>query len=378
MARSAVLLTLCAVLAMVLAGPTGHYPGPHSPKGFSPPWGQPPWGQCNNRTMQIRKDFNKATPQERKEYTDAINCVMTFPSNLNGAINRYFDYATVHINLTQVVHLDGFFLVWHRMYVHLFEQDMRQNCGFRGPMLYWNWPATAADIDSTPIFNGDEYSMSGNGEYINAGPYQVGPNFTVPHGSGGGCVTSGPFANHIITMQPSIDPLFLLTGEPLPQTVFLKNESCLTRDLNSWVAQKFDNWTRLEDAINCPDQACLASELNGAFGGADFGLHGGAHFAVGPPESNIFVSVQDPIWWPLHTMLDNIYVQWQKRHPEIADQLYGTMTANNVPPSANATLDSWTPDWGYFGPSMQIKDLISTTAGPFCYDYEWEDGPYTE
>lgn len=76
MARFAVLVTLLAIFATVLGGPTGTFHG-HRPGGGGPP----PWG-CNSKTMQIRKDFNKATPQERKEYTDAINCVMTFPSNL--------------------------------------------------------------------------------------------------------------------------------------------------------------------------------------------------------------------------------------------------------------------------------------------------------
>ena len=73
-----------------------------------------------------------------------------------------------------------------------------------------------------------------------------------------------------------------------------------------------------------------------------------------------------------------MYVQWQKAHPDIYDQMFGTMTANNVPPSANVTLDTMEPDWGYLHESMPVKDLISTTAGPFCYDYDFEPGPYTE
>lgn len=47
------------------------------------------------------------------------------------------------------------------------------------------------------------------------------------------------------------------------------------------------------------------------------------------------------------------------------------MTANNVPPSANVTLDSVEPGWGYFeGETLLVSDLISTTAGPFCYRYD--------
>ena len=279
----------------------------------------------------------------------------------------------MHINETQTVHLSGFFLAWHRMFLHVFEQDLKDKCGFTGTMPYWNWPATADSLETQPIFNGDEYSMSGNGLYVDQGPYQVGPNFTLPHGTGGGCVTTGPFAGMNYTMQP-IDSLLLLQSGPLPPNAFSYNSTCLTRDLNTPVAQATLNWTDFATAMTAPNQKAFSDALNGVFGGGSLGLHSGAHFAIGPPLSNIFVSVQDPIWWPLHTMLDNTWVQWQKLHPDIYDQIYGTETANNVPPSANVTLDTWLPEWGYFHETLQMKDLMSTTAGPFCYEYDWEYG----
>ena len=79
----------------------------------------------------------------------------------------------------------------------------------------------------------------------------------------------------------------------------------------------------------------------------------------------------DPIWWPLHTFLDNIYTSWQIRHPDIANVTYGTETAVNLPPSANVTLNTIEPDWGYFQMDpIAAGELISTTSGPFCYRYD--------
>ena len=87
---------------------------------------------------------------------------------------------------------------------------------------------------------------------------------------------------------------------------------------------------------------------------------------------SIHVSAQDPIWYPLHTMIDHVYTSWQANYPDLAYQLDGsTGTALNTPPSDVVTLDTIEPDWGYFQEaSIPVRDLMSTTAGPFCYQYD--------
>lgn len=331
---------------------------------------------CTPDKVQIRRDFEKLSLHERKAFTDAINCMRDQPSSLDqqkysAAINRFFDYAVIHTERANVAHLSGFFLTWHRYFVHLFEKDLQEKCGWKGTMPYWNWPSTAGRLDSSPIFDGSAYSMSGNGKFIDQGPYQLGPTFSLPHGSGGGCIQGGPFEGMNSTMAV-IPSNLLSTGAPLPPNTFVKNETCLTRDLNNPVSAMLLNQTAYDLAIASPNQAAFSAALNGVFGGGALGLHSGAHFSVGPPFSSIFVSPQDPIWYPAHTFLDVMYSEWQKAHPEIADQLFGTMTATNTPPSANVTLDDVIPDVGYFDMyPPTVRELISTTAGPFCYEYEF-------
>lgn len=315
-------------------------------------------------------------PADRKAFTDAINCLRSKPSNLDqkkypAAINRYFDWAVLHVEQTPYVHLSGYFLAWHRMYIHLFQQDLKQQCGYKGAMPYWNWPATADNLAGANIFNGDQYSMSGDGAFTNNDPYVLGPGFSIPHGSGGGCIKSGPFQGMTYTMPP-IDINFLINGSGVPAYAYEKHESCLTRDLNVFAAQTWLNYTAVQVAVETPSRAGFDAALNGVFGGGALGIHSGAHFAVGPPASNIFVSAQDPIWYPLHTMLDRTYVSWQARNPSIANDTFGTMTAVNAPPSANVTLDSVIPGFSYFdgGKTWTIRDLLSTTGGPLCYVYD--------
>jgi len=54
---------------------------------------------------------------------------------------------------------------------------------------YWDWGRWAQDPENSPIFDGSDTSLSGNGEYI---PGHRGSG-VVPAGNGGGCVKTGPF-----------------------------------------------------------------------------------------------------------------------------------------------------------------------------------------
>jgi tyrosinase len=335
-------------------------------------WG---WPECTAENIRTRVDFASMEPCDRKAYTDAVRCLMEQPSQLDptiypAAINKYFDYAVVHVNRTALVHLSGFFSTWHRYFLWLYEEDLRQTCGYTGAFPYWNFAATADDIHNNPVFDGSEFSMSGDGLPNNTGPIVLGPALTIPHGTGGGCVYSGPFANMTTTLA-LIDPSVLLEGTPLSPTAFDLSPGCLVRDLNAYVAQTYTNWTELISAVYSPSASDFEYQLNGVIGSSSLGIHSGAHFEIGGQMDSIHVSPQDPIWYPLHTMIDLVYTSWQIQNPQIASTLSGTGTALNIPPSPNVTLDTIEPDWGYFqlGP-IQVSELVSTTSGPFCYQYD--------
>ena len=329
---------------------------------------------CTPEKVQQRVEYNTMPEWERKAFTDSILCLMDQPSQLDqtqypAAINRYFDYAVVHVSRTQNVHLSGFFLTWHRMFLHLFEQDLRTTCGYAGRWPYWNFAATAGSLESSPILDGSDFSLSGNGEYNDTGPIQLGPSLSIPHGSGGGCVTSGPFANLEVPLA-FIDPNALQTGT-LPADAFAYQPSCLRRDLNDYVATTYANWAEVVAATHSSDAAALELALNGVIGSASLGVHSGAHFEVGGQMNSIHISASDPIWFPLHTFIDVIYDSWQRNNPSVFDDLYGTETALNVPPTPNVTLDTIEPDWGYFYTQpTAVRDLLNITSGPFCYEYD--------
>lgn len=182
-------------------------------------WGN--WCTPEQQQKNMRVSFASMSQDQRKAYTDAVNCIHSQPSNLDpaqfpAAVNKYQDYAVTHVNRTSQVHLSGYFLTWHRYYLQLFEQDLRSTCGYTGPFPYWDFGATAdqGNLVTSAVFDGSAYSLSGNGAPNGTAPIALGPSLVVPHGTGGGCVTSGPFADWTLTIGVSIHDL-LINGSQL-------------------------------------------------------------------------------------------------------------------------------------------------------------------
>ena len=343
--------------------------------GVASPHGAKTDGECcTPETMQVRKAWATLDTPTKLSYTRAVNCIMNQPSQLDptvypGATNKFQDYAAIHIARSLNIHVSGFFLTWHRYYLQLWLNDLQHTCGYTGPLPYWDWPFTANDLTGSQVFNGLSTSISGDGVYNDTGPIVLGPNFSLPHGSGGGCVTTGPFANYETTFAP-VPITVALSGGPLPANTFDYSPACLTRDLNTYVAQTFTTQAQADAAVAAPDIETFQALINGNVTAGNLGLHLGAHFTVGGTASNLFVSPQDPIWYLLHGYLDKLYTEWQLKNPSAARGVSGTETFQNTPPSANVTADSCLPDWGYFSGSLPLYELLDTTSGPLCYRYE--------
>lgn len=57
------------------------------------------------------------------------------------------------------------------------------------------------------------------------------------------------------------------------------------------------------------------------------------------------------------------------RYSQLDNGTYGHITWANSPASRLTELDDII-DMGYAGPSVRIRDVMSTTSGPLCYFYE--------
>ncbi|KAG9230699.1 putative tyrosinase [Amylocarpus encephaloides] len=301
---------------------------------------------------------------------------ITDPALVPGAKSRYDDFLYTHINQTLSIHGTGNFLFWHRYFTWTYENALREECGYTGYQPYWNWGKWAADPLSSPIFDGGEYSMSGNGEYAPHGCTQALPtglNCVPDDGTGGGCVTTGPFKDMTVNLGPVSPTLSLTTANSTVTandgTVY--NPRCLRRAVSSWVSTRYTSDKNVTDLITDKNNiADFQTTMQGNFATGEYGVHTGGHFTIGgDPGGDIFTSPGDPTFYLHHAQIDRAWWIWQNQDPAGRRNVVGdTITLNNNPASRDATLDDLV-NLGVNAPDITLRNLASTTAGTFCYIY---------
>jgi tyrosinase len=269
---------------------------------------------------------------ERASYIAAVHCLhnnttfITPPAQIPGVRNRYDDFVGGHMVVTQFVHNSGFFLPFHRFYLHLYETALRDECGYAGAQPYWDWTLSYTDPRKATVFDGSPWSMGGNGAYVpGREPVTiVAPGFTktIPPATGGGCVESGPFTADKFVMN-----LGPVSFEPSgPDGGFGYNPRCVVRDLSPELAG-FTRPTNVTAVLGCGDLACFNNELDDPL----FGVHGSGHFQVGGIQLDVFASPSDPIFWLHHAQVDRLWTIWQNLGDpqDRTYQVWGTQTSGN-------------------------------------------------
>ncbi|KAL6706425.1 hypothetical protein ACN47E_005531 [Coniothyrium glycines] len=337
---------------------------------------------CNKDTVAVRREFGDLTKDERKEYTRAVKCILGKPSKLSatkypGAKSRYDDFVVVHMNMTPSVHATANFMHWHRYYIWAYETALRTECDYKGYQPYWDW-AKYPDLVNSPIFNGDDYSMGGNGEPVgnHAGTNIAGVQ--VPGGPGGGCVTKGPFANltvHLGPLQPTIDPKLGIKANPRSDGLG-DNPRCLRRDVSNFFTK---DYLRPEDLLNHITTHTAIGKFQDTLqdpSARQFALHIGGHFSIwGDPGGDVYVSPAEPAFWLHHGQLDRHWWLWanyldQELQPRTSMYEGGTNWLNPNSARGKPTDLQWLDVAAPRGmDGIPSNQFFSTTAGPLCYVY---------
>ncbi|KAF2017739.1 Di-copper centre-containing protein [Aaosphaeria arxii CBS 175.79] len=336
---------------------------------------------CTKANVAVRKEYGDLTKDERTEYIRAVKCILQKPSKLPagkypGAKSRYDDFVVVHMNMTPSVHSTANFMHWHRYYIWAYETALRTECDYKGYQPYWNW-GKYADLTTSPIFNGDEWSLGGNGKSV---PHKGGfIGRQVPAGPGGGCVETGPFANltiHLGPLSPTMDPALKIPSNP-QRDGYGDNPRCLRRDVNNYFVG------------NSLKPANLASHItsNSAIGKFQdtlqndtpqmSAIHSSGHFSIwGDPGGDVYVSPAEPGFWLHHGQLDRHWWMWanylEKDLKTRASQYEGGTNWMNPNSAKGKPTDAqWLDVVAPTGKNgIASNQMFSTTAGPFCYVYE--------
>ncbi|KAK7911748.1 hypothetical protein PG985_014229 [Apiospora marii] len=319
-----------------------------------------------------REEMSK---EKRRDYIRAVHCLHSLPSKSDpawapAARTRYDDFVAIHMNMTMSVHGSGLFLTWHRYLVWAYEQALRNECGYQGYQPYWNYFSHADNIHESPVFDGSDTSMGGDGDFFeHDGALGGASMIKIPSGKGGGCISTGPFANWTANMGP-VRPGMQNMSAVADFTVY--NPRCLRRDLSSYVTS---TWFTTANLLNVTIGAASEThysywrEVQGRYPDGFLGLHTSGHYAMGADATDLYSSIQDPAFWLHHAMFDRLYWIWQVLHPAEAHKTAGTLTLSNNPPTRNATIDDLL-DMGILGQTRPIRELFDTLGGtPLCYSY---------
>ncbi|KAK3305190.1 uncharacterized protein B0T15DRAFT_555122 [Chaetomium strumarium] len=331
---------------------------------------------CTPENIRRRKEWPALTDDERRSFIASLHCINTLPAKTSpyhapGARTRYDDYIITHIDATDFVHASGLFLPFHRHLLHLFEHDLRSLCGYAGPMPYWDWTKSYLDPRKAEVFDGSDLSLGGNGLYIpgrKATTIELPGGFSldIPPATGGGCVTAGPFAAG--KWEIRLGPVGFHPQGPNGGRGY--NPRCLTRDLSPSFSRgtRPSAVTELMDVCG-DDLGCVNMEMD-APGGVPGGIHASGHWQIGLDGLDVYASPSDPAFWLHHAQLDRVWTMWQGQNlTKRTYQVWGTMTAANVPASPNVTLDTMV-EFGILDSPKPIRELVSPVGGKYCYIYE--------
>ncbi|KAL2060772.1 hypothetical protein VTL71DRAFT_9414 [Oculimacula yallundae] len=289
---------------------------------------------CTNPEKRV--EFRTLDAAAQTQYTNAVMCLSTKPSTLGLNTTLYDDFTYVHTHLNTIIHFVSMFLPWHRYFVQLYHNHLRE-CGYTGPMVYWDWTPDAVNTAESSIWKvvggngGEKTEKTGDQEWA--------------------CLTDGPFKN----LRPAY---YKTTYAP----------HCLSRDF-------FDGENRPGTMRGIGYNAEEIQLINNKATYAEFRTyvesvpHGSIHSAVGGQKGDMkpSSSTNDPLFFMHHTQVDRLWYLWQQGNPEarekeVKDQkLYpddGTI----------ATLGDVMPFLG-LAADIKVSEVMTTQNDLLCYTY---------
>ncbi|KAI1637324.1 Di-copper centre-containing protein [Biscogniauxia mediterranea] len=343
---------------------------------------------CTLETAVVRKEWSDMSETERQEYVAAVTCLMKLPPKSDqerfpGALSRYDDFVAYHMTHAMQLHDNYHLFGAHKYYVWLFEEALRNECGYTGHQPYMNYDRYSEDPINSPLLNGNASSLGGNGEPEPAykGVPQPGrtPNI-IASGGGGGCVTEGPFSDMVV----SLGPTSMSMGSNVPKNPRSdgtgSNLRCLRRDVNRNAAMGATA-DRAFSLIN--DNQEMDGFYNQLLGTPPpkndpypWGIHTAGHYiAAVDPGGDPMTSPGDPLFYFHHTSLDRLWWIWQMQDPE--KRLYAIPFVNGTMPMDMKYRRAPDPkdtivDMEWLGPAINLletHDQLGGNGGAFCYIY---------
>ncbi|KAI1851519.1 hypothetical protein JX266_002981 [Neoarthrinium moseri] len=284
----------------------------------------------------IHVEWHRASSSQRQGFIDAVKCLLNKPAsgNFPPATNRYEDLVRLHQEFMSDVHRNAKFLVWHRYYLWTFEQVLRDECGFAGPMVWWD-----ETLDSGRFGQSEVFSPS----YFGSLPAPAQNGNAV-------CVNDGAFAGLVLNIGPQ--------ESNRPHCLSRAGDEGLSAQINDDYVDLCNERTSFAEFANC----------------LEFGTHGLGHNAIGGRNgvmADVWASPSDPTFWLHHSFVDHTWELWQSLDAAIRTQIIGGIDANGNPLTLDTVLTV-----GGIRPDVPVRAVVNTLSGvsiggvPFCFKYD--------
>lgn len=89
------------------------------------------------KRLRVRREWRSMASSEKAEYIAAVQCLRTRPASMaQGSL--YDDFPYVHKRFGSYSHKSAAFLPWHRYFILLYENTLREKCNYSGSLPSWD------------------------------------------------------------------------------------------------------------------------------------------------------------------------------------------------------------------------------------------------
>jgi tyrosinase len=244
---------------------------------------------------------------------------------------------------TSESHKSPRFLAWHRHFLHVYEQTLRNKCGYKGRLPYWNWTLDWQHLLKAPVWGSDDLAFGTNGTGEASADREL---------LRGSCLTDGPFANTTLHYLMNIEQEHCLSRG------FASGEQL--RNLSSWLRPKFVEQLLLEpqfeqfnERIERFSHLAIPAIVQGDF--VTLTSPNGTPNSTNLSITHANDSYAEPLLFLHHSNLDRLWWLWQRFSPG--------RVSNDLD-----LMESVLPTNG-LAPDIRMAEVMNTRSGPLCYEY---------
>jgi tyrosinase len=290
--------------------------------------------------LRVRVAVQDLTPQQKADFVDAVLKLKVTPSPFSSRFSYYDQFVWWHrqsfLCPIEAAHMSSAFLPWHREFLLMFEDALRQVSGKPITVPYWDW----TDPNSTAAVFAPDF-MGGMGKQtmhyaVMGGPFRKGAwrlNVVDPKANDerGFHYLVRRFGTPVRRELPTAADVAKALSRPVydvkPYDAMANPKRSFRNYLEGWRGVK---------RMTCEDG------LMGVKGrkGAPHDMHNAVHLWVGgvwgPDEKpyqgtmTLNTSLNDPVFWLHHANIDRLWSQWEQIHGPQYQPVTGESRGQNL------------------------------------------------